>query len=98
MTKKTEIKITRNTPVNFGMLSDAMDTLLNGMQRMFDDQNLGLNNNFKNINERFDKVETDIRYVHDSLKKEIDELKYDTPTLKQFNQLKDRVDKIYPTL
>ena len=91
MTKKVNTKITKNTPVNFGMLTEATDAILNGMQSMFDEQNAKLD-------KRFGKVETDIKYMHDSLKKEIDELKYDTPTRKEFTDLKDRFDRYYPTL
>lgn len=90
MAKKDSKKNINESLVTFGMLSDAMDTLLNGMQGMFDDLNTKLD-------KRFNKVETDMKYVHDSLKKEIDELKFDSPTRKEFNDLRDRFDRHYPT-
>lgn len=90
MTKKIDKKNIKNSIVTFGMLSDAMDTLLNGMQSMFDDLNIKLD-------KRFDKVDLYAKYNHDSLQKQIDELKFDTPTRKEFNNLKDRFDMFYPT-
>ncbi len=90
MTKKDK-KINKDTVVTFGMLSEATEALLTGMQGLFDDQN-------EKLNAKFEKIDLTAKYNHDSLKKSIEEVKYDTPTLKQFNQLKDRVDIIYPTL
>lgn len=91
MGKRKDQKVTRNTPVNFGMLSGAMDTLLNGMQGMFDELN-------EKLNKRFDTVDLNAKHNHDSLQKQIDELKYDTPTRKEFSNLRDRFDRYYPTV
>ncbi len=87
---KKNIKINNDTVVTFGMLTEATDAVLNGIQGMFDDLNVKLD-------KRFDKIDLEAKYNHDTLQKQIDELKYDTPTRKEFNNLKDRFDMFYPT-
>ena len=46
------------------------------------------------INSRFDKLETG----HKGLQRQINDLKYDTPTKKEFKELEDRVDKYHPVV
>jgi len=74
---KNEKHVTEN------MLMEAVDTILNGMQRMFDEQA-----------EKFYK-EIMINRVHIQKNTEmINDLKWDTPTRKEFNNLERRVGKL----
>ena len=63
------------------MLDEAVEAILNGMQRMFSKQD-----------KRFDKLEAGQM----DLQRQISDLKYDTPTQKEFDTLKSRVDKYHP--
>lgn len=89
MNKKPDTKKIKMMPVNFGMLDDAIHTVLDGVQEMFD----GLKSD---LNKRFERLDTKIDFVHSDLKHQIDDLKYDTPTMKEFNHLKTRVDSYHP--
>ena len=75
---KPNIKKIRKEAVTFSMLSDATDTILTGVQKMFD------------------KLENKVDFNHTDLKHQISDLKYDTPSLKDFESLKKRVDLFYP--
>ncbi len=75
---KPDVKKLRNQAVNFGMLSDATDTILTGVQKMFD------------------KLENKVDFNHSDLKHQISDLKYDTPSLKDFESLKKRVNFYHP--
>ena len=89
MNKKPNIKKLRNMLVNFGMLDDAIHGVLNGVQAMFD----SLRND---LDKKFEKLDTEIKFVHSDLKHQIDDLKHDTPSMSDFNKLKNRVDLHYP--
>lgn len=100
---KPDVNKLRKSMVNFGMLSDATDAVLTGVQKMFDNLNeeLGKNfgfvsKNFDSVNKRFEKLEDKIDFVHTDLKHQISDLKYDTPSLKDFDNLKKRVDLFHP--
>ncbi len=67
--------------VNRGMLDEAVDAILEGIELMFSKQG-----------KRFDKLEAGQK----DLQRQISDLKYDTPTQKEFNILKSKVDKYYP--
>lgn len=82
MNKKPNIKKLRNMPVNFGMLDDAIHGVLNRVQAMFD----SLRND---LDKKFEKLDTEIKFVHS-------DLKHDTPSMSDFNKLKNRVDLHYP--
>ena len=85
MSKKVTAKNNQNIPVTLGLLSDATDTVLKGMQSMFDEQN-----------KRFDSLGTKIDYVHNDLQKQIDDLKFDATTRKDFMDLKKKVAFYHP--
>jgi hypothetical protein len=80
-------------------LGQAVDAILNGVERMFDKQNKQINKRFKKVDERFKKVdqklgriETDVRDTH----RRMIDLEVDTPTRTEFHNLKARVDKYHP--
>jgi hypothetical protein len=70
-----------NEPVTKKTLDEAVDTILQGVEGLF-----------KELNKRFDDLEFEQREI----KRQIGDLKYDMPTRKEFNELKDRVDKYHP--
>ncbi len=63
------------------MLDEAVEAILNGMEGMFSKQD-----------KRFDKLEAGQK----DLQRQIGDLKYDTPTQKEFDTLKSKVDKYHP--
>lgn len=93
---KPNVSKLRKKVVNFGMLSDATDTVLTGVQKMFDNLRVELTTSFGSVNKRFEKLEDKVDFVHADLKHQISDLKYDTPSLKDFESLKKRVDFYYP--
>lgn len=90
MDKLAKEKI-RKQPVNFGMLDDAMHAILDGVQGMFDESKVDLN-------KKFEKINTNIGFVHSDLKRQISDLKHDTPSIKEFNELKKRMDLHHPVI
>jgi uncharacterized coiled-coil DUF342 family protein len=91
----TMTKSDSNEPVTKGMLDEAVSAILQGMDKMF-------GNLREEMGERFVKVEEEIRGVKVELshvKDEIKGLKANlsvTPSRKEFEQLKTRVDKHHP--
>jgi len=76
--------------VTKSMLNDAVDVILRGMDKLFN----GLKTE---MNKRFDSVESDITFI----KRDIRDIKVelsDTPSRREFNGLKTRVDKYHPIL
>lgn len=78
-----------NKPVTLGLLHEAVDAILQGMDRMIN----GLKGE---MNERFDKLEEKMDYSDGVSQHQISDLKYDTPTQKEFDELKGRVDSFIP--
>ena len=74
-------KSNSNDPVTRGVLDEAVEAILSGMQRMFSKQD-----------KRFDKLEAGQK----DMQRQINDLKYDTPSQKEFNTLKSRVDNYHP--
>lgn len=71
---------------------EATDTILDGVQGMFDEQHKANNQEFAKVNGRIDALSTEVK----GLKDEIDGIKADistVPTRKEFTQLKSKVDK-----
>ena len=74
--------------VTRSMLNDAVDAILKGVDKLFG----GLKTE---MNRRFDKVETDITFI----KRDIRDIKAelsDTPSRREFNELKTKVDRYHP--
>ncbi|MCZ6529042.1 MAG: hypothetical protein O6949_01750 [Chloroflexi bacterium] len=91
-------KLDPNEPVTRSMLDEAIDAILEGVGSMFKD----LRGRLEGMDKRFDKVDRrlDTLEVGQSyLKDQIDGLKADlsdTPSRRQFEKLKARVDKYHP--
>ena len=82
-------------PVTKGMLDDAVDTLLAGMENLYSGFKEELDKSFDKIEGRLDNLDRETTFV----KREIHDLKADlsdTPTRKDFNELKGRVDRFHP--
>jgi cell division protein FtsB len=75
--KKTDPK----EPVSMGVLDEAVEAILEGIELMFSKQG-----------KRFDKLEAGQK----DLQRQINDLKYDIPTQKEFDTLKSKVDKYHP--
>lgn len=76
-------------------LDDAVGTILRGMDNMFENITTkdDLATTEKRLSKRLDKVESDIYFVGQDIKDIKSDLS-DTPTLRQFNTLKAKVNKI----
>jgi hypothetical protein len=88
-------KVNPKEPVSRGVLNDAVDTILKGVDNL-------LTNRDKHYNKRFDKVDFGLKKLgvgQKGLKNEMNGLKAefsDTPSRKEFGKLKARVDKYRP--
>ena len=67
------------------IVSDALERILEGVEGMFEQQN-------RTFDRRFRKLESG----HADLKRQLTDLKVDTPTRSEFDELKGRVDKYHP--
>ncbi len=66
--------------VTIQMLNEAVDAILHGIERMFQEQN-------KMLDKRFTKIEAELSFV----KNDVKDLKNDTPTRSEFERLKKQV-------
>ena len=73
------------------MLDEAVNAILNGMEKMFGNLRGDINTKFTKVDERFDKLEAGQK----DLQHQISDLKLDTPTQKEFDTLKRKVDKYH---
>ncbi len=83
-------------PVTKGMLDDAVDTLLAGMDNLHSRFKGELDKSFEKVNGRLDNLDRETTFV----KREIRDLKADlsdTPTRKEHNELKGKVDRFHPS-
>jgi archaellum component FlaC len=86
------IKKDPNVFVTNGTLDEAVDTILKGMDDLFEKQNKHLDQRFDGVDKRLDKVESEIVWTKDDVKGLTADLS-GAPTKKEFNQLKGKVDK-----
>jgi hypothetical protein len=70
-----------NEPVTRALLDDAVHAILEGIEAMFEERD-----------KRFDKIDAGQR----ELRRQTRDLKHDTPTQKEFDDLKARVEKFQP--
>lgn len=70
-----------NQPVTKKTLDEAVDAILQGVEGLFEE-----------LNKRFD----DLEFQQREIKRQIGDLKYDAPTRREYDELKDRVDKYHP--
>ena len=88
-----------NEPVNRGMLDEAVDALLQGMDKLYERFKGEVDSLRSEMNTRFDNLEAKVNQTKNELKDEINGLKADlstTPSRREFEELKTRVDKRYP--
>jgi uncharacterized membrane-anchored protein YhcB (DUF1043 family) len=85
-------KVDPKEPVNRGVLDEAVEAILKGVETMFGNFRGEMNTKFAKVDERFDKLEAGQK----DLQRQISDLKYDTPTQKEFDTLKSKVDKYHP--
>lgn len=91
---RTETRL--KNPVTKGMLDDAVDTLLAGMDNLHSRFKGELDKSFDKVNGQLDNLERETTFV----KREIRDLKADlsdTPTRKEHNELKGKVDRFHPS-
>ena len=81
-----------NKPVTLGFLYEAVDAILQGMDKMVGEFRGEIAGSFKSVGERFDRLENKIEFVHKDLQHQIGDIKHDTPSQKEFDDLKGRVD------
>ena len=74
-------KVDPEEPVSRGVLDEAVEAILKGIEVMFSKQG-----------KHFDKLEAGQK----DLQRQISDLKLDTPTQKEFDTLKSKVDKYHP--
>lgn len=99
---KVKPKENSNEPVTKGMLDDAVDTILNGMDNMFSkfqgevhDLRIEMKQGFRKVDNRLKRVEVELGGVKDEIK----DLKAgfsNTPSRREFNTLKQKVDRFHP--
>ena len=88
-----------NDPVTGGMLDEAVQAILEGMDGMVEGFRNEVMERFENVDNRFDNLEAKIDLTRNEVKDEIDGLKADlsdTPSRREFQELKARVDKHHP--
>ena len=85
-------KVDSKELVNREMLDDAVKTILHDMDKLFGNLRGEINSKFTKVDERFDKLEAGQK----DLQRQVNDLKYDTPTQKDFDTLKSKVDKYHP--
>ncbi len=88
LTKKDLFEALKTMPTEKSLnkiVIDASHTVLEGVEVLLKELR-------EEINSRFDKLETG----HKELRLQTNDLKYDTPTIKEFKKLEDRVDKYHP--
>ena len=88
--------------VTKAMLGEAVDAILEGMNKMVGGLRTEMKSGFDAVDSRFDKVderlervETEVFHVKDEINGLKAELS-DTPSRREFKELKTRVEKNYP--
>lgn len=86
-------------PVTKNLLDEAVDAILEGMNKMIGGSRTEMKAGFDAVDSRFDKLEAKVDSNHGEVKDEIDGLKAelsDTPSRREFEELKSKVEKRYP--
>ena len=79
-------------PVNRGMLNDAVDTILKGMDNMFS----RFQEELDGVKNEVLKNRTEIKGLRNDFHGLLEEYS-DTPTRKEFNELKEKVARFHPS-
>ena len=77
------------------MLDKAVEVILEGVDKLFGGLRGEMTALRREMNERFDKVEVELSHVKDTVRGLKVDL-FDTPTRRDFEELKARVDKHHP--
>ncbi len=90
---------------------DASEAILKGVDRMFEEQNGRIDKRFKRVDERFKQVDERFKQVDERFNKLEVEISYikdtanglkadlaDTPTKKEHEELKAKVEKYHPLI
>ena len=91
------IKDDPNEPVTRGMLEDAVDVILDGMDKMVGELRNQINTRFDKTESRLNGLEVEVRGVKDEVRGLKAEFSV-TPTRREFEELKARVDKYHPLI
>ena len=92
-------KIDPNQPITRKILDEAVEAILNGVDRLVNGLRAEVKSGFAKVDERFVSLDAKIDQTKYELTDEIDGLKADlsdTPRRKEFEVLKRRVNKHYP--
>lgn len=92
-------KVASKEPVNRGMLDEAVQAILEGMDRMVGGLRSEMNSQFEKVDENIRNIEAKVDQTKKELKDEVGGLKAelsDTPSRRDFEELKARVDKHHP--
>ncbi|MCI0558947.1 MAG: hypothetical protein MN733_10660 [Nitrososphaera sp.] len=84
-----------NEPVTRGMLNEAVDAILKGMDKIAGELRSEIRETRSELKGEVQELKVEVRYLKD----DIDGLKADlsdTPSRREFNELKARVDKYHP--
>lgn len=85
-------KVDPNELVTRGMLDEAVDAILKGIDKLISNLRGEMKSGFERVNERLEKLEVGQMFLKD----EVQGLKADlsnVPSRRQFEKLKSRVDK-----
>ncbi len=75
-----------NKPVTLGFLHEAVDAILQGVDKIIDGLKM-------EMNDKFETLDTKVDFIHKDLQYQIGDIKHDTPSQKEFDDLKGRVDR-----
>jgi archaellum component FlaC len=78
-------------------LDEAVDTILDGVSNLFDQLRTDVNGVEKRLSDEIKDVKAELIYVKDEINGLKAELS-DTPSRREFNELKSRVDEYHPLL
>ncbi|MDP1710256.1 MAG: hypothetical protein Q8L28_01440 [bacterium] len=82
-------KVNPNQPATKGMLDEAVDAILEGMNNLYTKHD----QRFDKVDKRLDKIEGDVYFIKRNVKDIKIEL-VDIPTKKEFGDLKRKVDTL----
>ncbi len=88
-------KVDSKEPVNRGMLDEAVQAILEGMDKMVGGLRSEMNSRFEKVDDNLRQLDVELSGVKDTvngLKAEFS----DTPSRKEFTELKAKVDKFHP--
>ena len=90
-------KIAPDDLVTRGLLGEAVDVILNGMDKMVGEWKNEMNSRFDKMESRLNGLEVEVRGVKDEVRGLKAEFSV-TPTRREFEELKARVDKYHPLI